>query len=141
MSPTLPFTTTVHARQPEDPAPRLIIFGMRRMGAFGLADASTAHTYLTAFGKDFRRPLVLLRTFVAELSTTSNRSIQIAPWCCARLTPSEATLLDVLALAPHADGTAHLLLADMLGVEDARAPLTTATALSAAFADLGLPLG
>ena len=140
MTDTLPFSTSIRVHQPDDPAPRLIIFGIRRMGAHGLADASVAHAFLTAFGKDFRRPLLLLRTLVAELSTVSARSIQIAPWCCPRMTAHEATLLDVFVLSHHDDGAAHLLLAGMIGRDEAHGPLATAAALAGAFADLGLPL-
>lgn len=127
--------------QSDEPAPRLVIFGLRRMGAHGLNDAAVAHAFMTAFGKDFRRPLVLLRILVAELGTTSTRPIQIAPWCCPRLTGSEATLLAVLDRAMINEPAAALLLADLLGVRDAHGPLATATALSIALADLGLPLG
>jgi hypothetical protein len=137
---TLPFPTVARVHQPDDPAARLVVFALRRMGAHGLADADAAHAYVTAFGKDFRRPLILTRTLLAEMSVHTRRSISIAPWCCSRMTAHEATLLDVLALSPHDDGAAHWLMADMLGVHQAHAPLATATALAIAFADLGLPL-
>jgi hypothetical protein len=101
MTNTLPFATSVRAHQPDDPAARLVIFALRRMGAYGLADASVSHAYLTAFGKDFRRPLILMRTLLAEMSAHATQSIGIAPWCCSRMTPHEATLLDVLALTQH----------------------------------------
>ena len=47
----------------------------------------------------------------------------------------------VLGRSLEDDATAHLLLADMLGIRDAHGPLATVTALSIAFADLGMPLG
>jgi len=125
----------------EDPAARLLIFAVRRMGAEGLSDASAAHAFVTAFGKDFRRPLVLLRTLIAELSATSARPIQIAPWCCPRLTPSEGAILDVLQRSLTDEPVAALLLADLMGVRQAAGALATASALAIAFADLGLPLG
>ena len=128
-------------QQPDDPAIRLIVFGIRRMGAHGLHDACAAQAFLAAFGKDFRRPLTLLRTFVAELSTISTKPITIAPICCPRMTPAEATLVTVLARALSAEATAALLLADLLGLRDAGAPMATGSALAIAFADLGLPLG
>lgn len=127
--------------QPDDSAQRLVLFAVRQMGANGLDDASAAHAVITAFGKDFRRPLVLLRTLMMELSGASNRPIQIAPWCCCRMTPSEGALLAVLEKSLASEDAAHLLLADLLGVRDAAGVLATATALAIAFADAGLPLG
>jgi hypothetical protein len=127
--------------QPEDPAARLLIFGIRQMGAHGLDDACAAHAFVTAFGKDFRRPLLLLRTLMMEMSASSARPIQIAPWCCPRMTSSEATLLSVLSRSSENERAAGLLLADLLGKREAGAILATAGALAIAFADLGLPLG
>ena len=140
--------TTIHSLhetfqplQPDDLGARLLLFGVRQMGARGLDDACAAHSFMTAFGKDFRRPLILLRTLMVELSAATAGSIQISPWCCARLTPAEAGLLDVLRHSMTNEQTAGLLLADLLGTRDATGPLATATALAIAFADLGLPLG
>lgn len=141
MTPTQDFAALLHQPQPEDPAQRLLLFGFRQMGAHGLDDACAAHAFVTAFGKDFRRPLILLRTLMMELSAASARPIQIAPWCCGRITPCEGAILAVLQKSMHSETSANLLLADMLGVRDAGGPLATATALAIAFADLGMPLG
>ncbi|MGK6320010.1 DUF6628 family protein [Sphingomonas sp. DT-204] len=141
MTTTRSFQTLFQPLPPDDPGARLILFGFRQMGARGLDDACVAHSFMTAFGKDFRRPLVLLRTLMMELSTATTGPIQIAPWCCARLTPAEAGILDVLRTCLTNERTAGLLLADVLGTRDAAGPLATATALAIAFADLGLPLG
>ncbi len=127
-------------RQPEDPAPRLLLFAVRQMGAHGLHDAAAAHAFMTGFGKDFRRPLTLTRALVAEISAASSGPIQIAPWCCPRMTASEAALLAVMARAQDNREAAGMLLADLLGVRDARGVLITARAVARAFADLGLPL-
>lgn len=126
---------------PEDPAVRLIVFALRRMGAFGLADATASHAFMTAFGKDFRRPLVLQRAWVADLSAVATQSIQIAPWCCPRLTASEGVLVDVLHRTAGDPAGAALLLGDLLGTRDPGRPLSAGAALAGAFADLGLPIG
>lgn len=128
------------ALQPEDPGARLLIFGMRQIGANGLNDATAAHAFMTGFGKDFRRPLLLLRTLMAEMSAAAGGPIQIAPWCCPRITGAEATLLAVLGRVRTQYETANLLLADLLGIRDARGILPTAHALAESFADLALPL-
>ena len=138
-----PLATLGHALprlQPDDPGARLLLFGIRQMGAGGLHDAAAAHAFVTAFGRDFRRPLVLLRSLMAEMSTASAGPIQIAPWCSARMTAAESATLESIARAPHDPARAHILLADLLGVRQADGVLTTAHALANAFADLGLPL-
>ncbi|WP_294054594.1 DUF6628 family protein [Sphingomonas sp.] len=141
MPPSL--THALPAIQPEDAGARLFLFGVRQMGAHGLQDAAAAHAFITAFGKSFRRPLVLMRLLVQELSTASAQPIQIAPWCCRRMTGPEAALLGAVGHARHNRRAAAYLLADMLGVGDAGiavGPLAAATAVAQAFADYGLPL-
>lgn len=144
MSPTTSPTATIgHAlplHQPVDPAPRLLLFGIRQLGAHGLNDAAAAHAYVTAFGAGFRRPLLLLRTLMAEMSATSAGPIQIAPWCCARMTAAEGALIDLIGCAGKEPERARLLLADLLGVRNVDGILATAHALSNAFADSGLPV-
>jgi len=120
---------------------RLALFAMRRMGAHGLADARASHAMFTAFGQGFRRPLVLMRTLMAELASTAAGTIAIAPCCCARMTPAESVLLAVLARIDTAPATAQLLMADLLGVRRVESALMAAAALSAAFADEGRPFG
>ncbi len=126
--------------QPDDAGARLLLFGVRQMGMHGLADACAANAFVTAFGKGFQRPLVLLRALMAEMAETSTGPIQIAPWCCPRMTASEAMLLTVLGRVREQPEVAALLLRDLLGVREANGTLTTAHALSNAFADMGLPL-
>lgn len=126
--------------QPDDAGTRLLLFGIRQIGAGGLHDAATAHALVTAFGKGFRRPLLLLRTFMAEASATASGPIQIAPWCCPRMTPNEAAMLDLLVLTRTDPPRARILLADLLGARQVDGILATATALAASFTDLGLPL-
>ncbi len=125
--------------QPHDAGSRLLLFGVRQMGMHGLHDACAAHAFLVAFGRGFRRPLVLLRTLMNEMARISERPIPIAPWCCPRMTRTEATLLAVLAAVGERPEAAGLLLADMLGVREASGVLMTASALATAFADMGLP--
>ena len=129
--------TALPELQPEDPGARLLLFGVRQMGAHGIHDACTAHAFVTAFGKSFRRPLVLLRALMQEMSAGP---IQIAPWCCARMTGAESALLQILARVRTQPQVSAVLLADMLGVRDATGVLITAHALANSFADMGLAL-
>lgn len=126
--------------QPDDPGARLLLFGIRQMGAGGLHDAAAAHAFVTAFGRDFRRPLILLRSLMAEMSTASAGPIQIAPWCCARMTAAESATIEIIARVTHDIPRARVLLADLLGVRQVDGVLATAHALANAFSDLGLPL-
>lgn len=134
-------TAALPALQPEDAGARLLLFGLRQMGAHGLNDACAGHAFVTAFGRGFQRPLLLLRAFMAEMSSRAAGPIQIAPWCCPRMTGAEATLLDVLGRVRDCPASAHMLLADLLGVRDAGSVIVTAHALANAFADAALPLG
>lgn len=140
MSATKTLAAALPALQPEDAGARLLLFGIRQMGAHGLNDACTAHAFVTAFGKGFQRPLVLLRALMAEMSAASAGPIQIAPWCCVRMTGPEATLLEVIGRIRTQPARAQMLLADLLGVRDAANIACTAHALANAFADLALPL-
>lgn len=119
---------------------RLALFAVRRMGAHGLLDAHAAHAILNAFGKDFRRPLVLMRALMAEIAANSAGAVVIAPCCCGRMTAAEEALLAVLARAETEPEAARLLLADLLGIRRVDSVLATATLLAAAFADAGLPI-
>ncbi|WP_448664477.1 DUF6628 family protein [Sphingomonas sp. CJ20] len=140
MSAATTLSATLPALQPEDAGARLLLFGIRQMGAHGLNDACAAHAIVTGFGKGFQRPLLLLRALMADISALSKGPIQIAPWCCSRMTKSEATLLDAIARVRTSPATANLLLSDLLGVRDASGVASTAHALANAFADLALPL-
>ncbi|GAA0730606.1 DUF6628 family protein [Sphingomonas japonica] len=139
-SPTRFFSQSLTMLQPADPARRLLLFAIRQIGAHGLQEASAAQAMLTAFGKDFRRPLVLMRTFMFDMSQAAANPIQIAPWCCYRMTGGEATLLDILGRIEREPEIAAMLLADLIGVRDADSVAVTANLLASAFRDLGLPI-
>jgi hypothetical protein len=133
-------TAALPAVQSDDPGARLMLFGIRQMGAHGLNDACAAHAFVTAFGRGFQRPLVLLRALMAEMSAASARPVQIAPWCCPRMTAAEAALLSALGRVRTNPQAASLLLGDLLGLRDPGGIVATTHALSNAFADMGLPL-
>lgn len=120
---------------------QVALFALRRMGAFGLADAHVAHAFVGSFGESFRRPLILMRVLMAELAETATLPIAIAPCCCGRVTPAEQALLTVLSRADTAPDTARLLLADLLGNRRIDGVLASASAVAQAFADAGRPIG
>jgi len=119
---------------------RIALFAIRRMGAHGLDDARAAHALFTAFGAAFRRPLILLRTLMTELATTSEGTIAIAPCCCARMTHAEQALVAIIARVEIEPETARLLLVDLLGIRRVDGVLMSAAAVAAAFADAGRPV-
>lgn len=137
---TQSLAATLPAAQPDEPGPRLLLFGIRQMGGHGLHDASAANAFVTGMGHGFRRPLVLLRALIAEISAEALGPIQIAPWCCPRMTAAEATLLRAVGCARARPALAELLLADLMGVRAAGSITATAAAVAHAFDDLALPL-
>ena len=136
-------TTTIAALPyalPACPNARIALFALRRMGAQGLHDARASHALFTAFGQEFRRPLVLMRALMADLAGTAAGTIAIAPCCCARMTAAERTMLIVLARVETAPETARYLLGDLLGVRRVDAVLASAAIVATAFADDGRPI-
>lgn len=125
---------------PECPNARIALFAMRRMGANGLGDARAAHAMFTAFGEGFRRPLVLLRALMSDLATSARGTIAIAPCCCARMTPAERALLQILGRIETRPDSAAYLMADLLGVRHVDGVLASAAAVAVAFADDGRPI-
>lgn len=126
---------------PECVNARIALFAIRRMGAHGLADARAAHALFTAFGQDFRRPLVLMRNLMADLAGVAAGQIAIAPCCCSRMTAAEAALLTILGRVETTPETARYLVSDLLGTRYVDGVLASAAALTAAFADDGRPIG
>lgn len=132
-----PFTRSL----PDCQNARVALIAMRRMGAHGLADAAAAHLLLMTFGPAFRRPLMLLRNLMNDLAANARGTIAIAPCCCTRMTAAEAALLAVLARSEREPEAARLLMADLLGHCAIDGALAAATAVTAAFADCGRPIG
>ena len=126
---------------PCDHAARLTLFSVRRIAGHGLRDAQAASRMMAAFGLPFRRPLVLMRTTMFELSRASQKTIRLAPCCFPRMTSDEATLLAAFARARLNEPAALANLHALAGEDAALAgTLCAAAAYSWALADLGCPL-
>lgn len=117
---------------------RLLLFGIRRMAAGGLNDAHAAHAFFISFGLAYRRPLVLLRALMAEMSRAASGKIMVAPCCCPRMTAAESAVME--AISTEDRHTAHDLLSATLNVDNCVGALMSAEAVGQAFADLGRPL-
>lgn len=120
---------------------RLLLFALRRVAGAGLNDAHAANAFIGAFGLSFRRPLVLLRALMAEVSRVSARRILIAPCCCPRMTAPEAALMEAISNAVANPLGAHAQMCRTLGVSNALGALSSAQAVAQSFSDLGRPLG
>jgi hypothetical protein len=99
---------------PDGRTERSVLFAVRRMATHGVRDVSAAWLILDLFSTGFRRPLVLLRAFMLELSHAATDSIRVAPCCATRMTEHEGLIL--LALFGAAD--------DMASAEQALVELT-----------------
>lgn len=119
---------------------RLFLFTLRRMASAGVDDAHAANALLGHFGKSYRRPLILMRAMMLELSRVSNRRISVAACCCARITPDEARLLEAVATAQVTPHSAYENLATVLDSPVALGALTCAQAVAQSFADLARPI-
>lgn len=140
MSEPAPSTTHLLPHSaPDDSGARLFLLAVRRIGVGGLNDASAASLMIGAFGLPFRRPLVLVRALMAELARASERTIMIAPSCC-RMTTAESMLLGAVARANGKPRLAHDIFCRLCGIDNAIGVLSSAQALSQAFADLGRPI-
>jgi hypothetical protein len=128
-----------HGAPPGDGA-RLLLHIIRRMGAGGINDAHAVNALIGAFGLSFRRPLVLSRAMMAELSRASSRSILIAPACCGRMTGAESVIISAVAQACDSPASAHELLCMICGVPTCLGLLSSTQAVALAFADLGRPI-
>ena len=126
--------------QPAHSPARVLLFVIRRMGAHGLHDAMAAQALFTTFGPNFRRPLTLIRTLMAEVSSVSVDAIRIAPACCCRMTADEGALVECIVHSIRRPGRAALIATDLLGRREPGSVLIAAAAVAGAFEDLGAPL-
>ncbi|CAM3221649.1 Carboxymuconolactone decarboxylase-like domain-containing protein [Sphingomonas antarctica] len=122
---------------PVEPVARILLYAMRRMAIGGLDDAHAANVLLGQFGLSYRRPLIILRALMLEVSSTSQRSISIAPCCCRRMTADEALLLGSVESATGRPDLACRLMAELTATLDCLAPVSAAQALGQAFEDMG----
>ncbi|AEG48358.1 hypothetical protein Sphch_0663 [Sphingobium chlorophenolicum L-1] len=119
---------------------RLFLYVIRRMATAGVNDAHAANAMLGAFGRSYRRPLVLMRAMMLELARTSSRKILIAPCCCSRMTTDEALMMQAVGTALRSPRAAYDDVAALLGNDHALGALTCLQAVAQAHNDLGRPL-
>lgn len=98
---------------PNDRTTRTVLFALRRMAVHGVRDANACWLMLDLFSARFRRPLVLLRAFLLELSHASRGPIRVAPCCTPRMTEDESLILRVLFGAANDLAAAEDLLVEL----------------------------
>jgi hypothetical protein len=135
-----PRTALLPHAAPANPCRRLLLFAIRRMAADGIADAHAAHAILTGFGIGYRRPLVLMRALMVELSRVSSVRLTVALCYCPRMTCDEAKLVALIAGSLTEPESVHRALNRLLHVRTCLGVLVSAQAVAAAFSDLGMPL-
>lgn len=133
-SPSLP-----HAA-PANPYRQLLLFALRRIAVGGINDAQAAHALFTGFSLSYRRPLVLLRAFMADVARVAQSKLTVAHCCCLRMTRDEAILLECIAEAAHRPQRSHERLCGLLQVSSCQSVVASGEAVAAAFMDLGMPL-
>lgn len=119
---------------------QLLLYVIRRMGAHGLHDAAAANALLGVFGINYRRPMIMLRAFMAETARGAEKKILISSCCCARMTMDEARLLEAITTALDDPRGASLLLRQAMGCNQDVGALSAAQAVCIAFEDLGRTL-
>ena len=119
---------------------QLLLYVIRRMGAHGLHDAAATNALLGVFGMTYRRPMIMLRAFMAETARGADKKILIAACCCARMTIDEARLIEAIATSLDDPRGASLLLRQTMGCDQDVGALSAAQAVCMAFEDLGRTL-
>jgi len=121
--------------------PRLLFLRTARLMAIGGAnDARAASVMMGWFGRNYRRPLVLVRALMLEMARISERRIQLAPPCSTRLTRDEATMLRALGRAEWQIDRCHDDACALLSVDNALGAATCFQAVATCFEDLGAPV-
>ena len=119
---------------------RLFLYILRRMATAGVNDAHAANAMIGAFGRSYRRPLILMRAMMLELARTASRKILVAPCCCARMTVDEGVLMQAVGTSIQDPRLAYDQVANLLGNDNALGALTCLQAVAQAHSDLGRPL-
>lgn len=140
MKPAIPAAALLPHSTPISPYARLLLYGIRRMAAGGIDDAHAAHAFFTGFGLGYRRPLILTRALMAEVSRVSAIRLVVAPCCCPRMSEAEHVLIESVAGATARPQETHDALARLLHVRDCLGLVTSAQAVATSFADQGMPL-
>ncbi len=120
--------------------PRVMLFVIRRMAAHGLYDASASLLMIRELGLHFRKPLLLLRALMLDISQVARAPVTVAPCCALRMTAQEADLLTALAVADRDPALAEECLHRLITGAPTASLLATLRMAARALAEAGRPL-
>jgi hypothetical protein len=125
---------------PDNENLRFLLSIFRRMGAYGLSDASAYNAMMQKFGQSYRQPYLLMQALMIDLSRHCRLSLTIAPCCCRQMTTDETQLIAVFMASERDPSRALYLLSDLTGNRECQGVMATVDAVSAAFASFGCRL-
>jgi hypothetical protein len=125
---------------PNDPDLALVLALLRRMAARDLHEPEIAEIAHQGFGRNFERPLTLLRAYLIETASASTRQIRIAPGATGRMTADEGRMLSILSAAAHRPGTVPGLLEELCASDRVDAPRAIVGLLANVLTEAGCPL-
>lgn len=117
---------------PDEEEDRALVYAVRRMATLGLRDAGAALLVIGLFGAGFRRPLVLLRAFVLELSATARKPVRFARCCTPAMTEDEQAILELLVQVAEDFAGAEQALVRLTGNPHVGEPLSAAVVFARA---------
>ncbi len=126
---------------PEDPDLALVLLMIRKMASGELHDSELANLGYQAFGREYERPLTLIRAYLIETASASTRPLKIVRHNHPRMTADEGRMLDALVLAPRDPQACTALLRELCAARDVSIPQAAAQLLARALIDMGCPLG
>lgn len=125
---------------PSDPDLALVLALLRRMAARDLHEPELAEIAHQGFGRNFERPLTLLRAYLIETACASTRQIRIAPGASGRMTSDEGQMLSILSAAAHSPGTVLEMLEELCASSQVDAPRAIVGLLANVLTEAGCPL-
>jgi hypothetical protein len=119
---------------------RVVLVAVRRMAIHGLYDASASLLMMRELGLHFRKPLLMLRVLMLEISHMARTPVAVAPCCALRMTAHEQDILRALSAALQDPALAEHALLRLTSGAPTAGLLATTTVAAQALAEAGRPL-
>lgn len=125
---------------PNDPDLALVLALLRRMAARDLYEPEIAEIAHQGFGRNFERPLTLLRAYLIETASASTRQLRMAPGATGRMTDDEGRMLSILSAAAHSPNAVPVMLEELCASDQVEAPRAIVGLLANVLTQAGCPL-
>jgi hypothetical protein len=125
---------------PEDPDLGMMLMLLRRLASRDLHEPDVVRLAHQAFGRNFERPLTLIRAYLIETATACTVAIKIAPHGKDKMTADEGQMIAIVALAAEDPAAAEAQLRLLCKSNDVINPLIIAQVLAKALIELGCSL-